>query len=191
MTEPTAEPLTLGKHYKLRPGVEADHDLVRDSWRRTYTGPWSDFIMAPTFDQSFRSMKAGIDRALATSDLLVACAADDEAQVLGWICYRTDSVLHYLHVKSGFRRSELAAMGISGSLGKALFEAAMGVGCARAWCTFMHTAHIATGLTPRKRKSDGRVDREHRVPTWWIYGCRLHFSPLLLLLDRDERKDPA
>jgi GNAT superfamily N-acetyltransferase len=165
-------PLVVGQDYRLRPpATEADVHLVRDSWRRSYSGPWSDFASSPNFDAFMRGQTTAMDLALASSEVVIACAPDCDDQILGWICFRrAEPVLHYVFVKSDFRGH---------GLGSALFDAAFGREAQRVYTTHVHTVTVRTQLVARKRR-DGRLDRDRPVPTWRLFGRRLCFQPWLI-----------
>jgi|1185.fasta_scaffold518409_1 GNAT superfamily N-acetyltransferase len=164
------EPLVVGRDYRLRAFVEADRQLVRDSWRRSYSGPWSDFARAPTFDAFMRGQSAAMDHALASSEAVIACAPDLDDQILGWICFRRPDVLHYLFVKTDFRGH---------GLGGALFAEAFPPSVERIYSTHIHTIRTPTRLVVRKL-GDDRIDRDHPVPAWFLFGRRLTFSPWMI-----------
>ena len=162
--------LVEGEHYRTRPGKAEDTALICDAWRRSYSGPWSDFAGSPDLETYKRTQAMAIDLALASSEVLVACDPTDEDVVIGWICFRRPNVLHYVHVKHDFRGN---------GLGRALFEAAFGAGVARVYATHVHTVTYRTTLTTR-RSSDGSIDRERPVPVWRAFGARVHFSPWMV-----------
>ena len=102
-------------HY--RPVEAADAPWIYSSWLRTY-------------ERSVRARDAGaaywdghhaaVAAVLQNPDArgIVAVVPESPGTILGWIVYEPN-VLHYLHVKDGFRRA---------GLGRALLQGAMPVG---------------------------------------------------------------
>lgn len=85
----------------------SERNFVIDSWLRSYEKSEFAHVVGRRYVLEHR---ACILRALdATSVVtLLACDLDDPDLVLGFICYEAPSVLHYIYVKSVFRRSGIS-----------------------------------------------------------------------------------
>jgi GNAT superfamily N-acetyltransferase len=175
---PTRNPDAVeGRDYRLRPlasgdGPHSDVALVRNSWRRSYSEPWSDFATSPDLDTYIRAQVKAMDLALASSETLIACGVEHEDDILGWICFRRPNVLHYAFTKEAYRRH---------GLGRALFVAAFGADCKRVYATHVHTLTLPTRLIVR-RDRNGEADYQHPVPAWHMFGARVNYQPWLVLL---------
>lgn len=169
----THERMVRGRDFEIRPGEERDAAFIRDSWRRSYSDPPSDFAIAPDLDTFFRCQKAAIEMALAGGEVLVACDPDPEHAkrvALGWICFKRPNVLHYVYVKEGWK-------GVG--LGRALFDAAFPSSEERIFASHVHTVTATTKLVVRHTKKG--PDHKHPVPSWWMFGRRIQFNPFLVL----------
>lgn len=89
----------------LRPGREGDLPLVYHSWLHTLreASPW-DVLSRTVY---FRGQHAVIENILARAGLVVAALEDDPDQILGY-AVAEPGVLHWVYVKSLFRRYGVA-----------------------------------------------------------------------------------
>jgi hypothetical protein len=122
----------------MGPGDEA---LVRDSWVRTFRyGPLRQGVPEQRY---FTDQRNRISRLLERgAQVLLAINPEDASQVLGWACFEKREgadVLHYLYVKSIFRRD----FGIARRL---LAEAGLGEGL-----VYTHHTHDWLPLAMRLR----------------------------------------
>lgn len=90
--------------------TQADESFIYSSWLKSYknsphTRRWSD----QSYDKYQRSKIASL---LTRSIVIVARPVDWNDGILGWLCYeQTDAkyFLHYIYVKTAYRRNGIAA----------------------------------------------------------------------------------
>lgn len=123
MTEPAAtpEPLTID----IRPASQNDVAWIYSSWLKSYYEHGSNTNSIPPWVYQ-KHHRAIIQRVTSKPGVntLVACPAQNEDQILGWLCAEHDRPLgqftaHFGHVKSEYRRQGImkalvAAFGIDG-----------------------------------------------------------------------------
>lgn len=92
-----------GPPRKIRELREPDHNLVISSWLQSYAdsrqlSPFSKHV-------ALMALHGRIERMVFERPELfcVACAEQDDNQVLGWACIEDDT-LHYLYIKRRFRK---------------------------------------------------------------------------------------
>lgn len=166
--------LTQGRDFAIRLARDSDEALIRDSWRRSYSMPWSDFALSPNLDVYMNAQSMAMDLALASCVVRVACAPDDEDQIIGWIAFHARlPVCHYVYVKDFARGRGIA---------RALWQEAFG-DALLVYATHVHTVTLPTRLVSRQRRDkDGtkRQDHERPVPTWRKFGTKIVFSPWMV-----------
>lgn len=94
----------------LRHDDTGDYEFILNSWLQSYrdgaTG--SQLARRMSADRYFsdEGFKGGIIRALTSGTVTVACDTDDPETIYGWACHDGD-VLHYVYVRSAWRRKGL------------------------------------------------------------------------------------
>lgn len=93
----------------LREMRESDRNLVLSSWIRSFAGRSAD---AKAYDDaahgSFsRDYARVVEALLARSRVLVACLADEQDAVMGWMAWEGDT-LHYVLTKQRWRKLGVA-----------------------------------------------------------------------------------
>lgn len=98
--------MTFPLPHALRLGEPGDRAFVQRSWLCEHRfAPSTRFVENA---QYFADQHALIDDLLETSITLVACGADDPAHIYGFAVYGPGDVVHYVYVKSAYRRLGLA-----------------------------------------------------------------------------------
>lgn len=89
----------------IRPGTEADHGAVMDSWLKNYRSAYTSGLIAPSrWDDVMRvEIQAILDRA----QLLVA-HTEARLSTLGWVCFEAPRLLHYIYVFKPYRERRVA-----------------------------------------------------------------------------------
>jgi hypothetical protein len=99
--------------YRLRTWLpSADEAFVRDSWRRAFSV--EEHRRFPDLREYVRVENDVMSHCLRRSRVVVACAPDDEDQILGWVAYRRMvdarerefALVHYAYVKACFAAPE-------------------------------------------------------------------------------------
>jgi hypothetical protein len=91
---------------KYRPATEGDYGLVVSSWVSSYR-PQIKWLPKPFYDRIYREAVA---KALEKYAVIVACDPSNEDTIMGWCCGdKHQSILHYVFVKSLFRRLGVAS----------------------------------------------------------------------------------
>lgn len=151
--------------FALRKGEPDDLRFVGESWRRHYSD--SNWARCPGGkDEYIATQKQVIATALATSEVLVAYPAEprnEPQQILGWVCYRRPSVVHYVFVKPYYRQQ---------GIGRALLITAL-----PALADLKTKVYVTHGWRPPHGKGDGInavMDRAQRL------GIRLELNPALI-----------
>jgi len=103
----------FSRFVKIRDFVLADEYFVYSSWLKNF---WlcakNDGIRKNIFFEGHHKV---IEKTLKKSSCLIAAHADDHDQIIGWICTEDKNILHYIYVKSPFRRSGIAELLIAES----------------------------------------------------------------------------
>lgn len=92
----------------LRQGRPDDLAFVLDSWLQSYrdNNPEARALPRALFYSMHRRV---VERLLARSLVVVACAKDNPNHILGWAAYETEpGVLHYLYVKAAYRGHDIS-----------------------------------------------------------------------------------
>lgn len=97
---------------KIRPALEADVAFIFSTWLRSYR----DSVFAANISTTvyYAEHHKVVEKLLKSSEVYVACAADDISELYGYICaQKVDGILvvHYAYVKHSFRH-----LGIGGQL---------------------------------------------------------------------------
>lgn len=104
---PTDNPVNPDGFVLRKWDAEWDYAFIADSWRRSYDS--AEHTGCPGgLEEYRRTQSAVIATCLGNSEVLVACAPERPQQILGWVCYRAPAVIHYVFVKSYYRRHGLA-----------------------------------------------------------------------------------
>ena len=109
---------------RLRPQRPEDRDFLLSSWLRSCAKSMPSEFRDAYYTSQHRVVSALID----TRAIVVACASDDENQIIGWACGETTggrSVLHWCYVKSAFRGHGVARALVSDVLGQRLVRPVM------------------------------------------------------------------
>lgn len=93
--------------WKIRPSTKEDVSFVMDSWLRSFRkSPYSGVVPRNLYVQVYSEC---IRQLLARgARLMVACNPEAPEQILGFICYESPGVLHYVYVKELYRDSGIA-----------------------------------------------------------------------------------
>lgn len=117
--------------WAIREATPEDHDFVAYSWRRSYDlNGANPLCRCPGgVDEYIRTQRSVIETCLAASRVLVAHPEYPKRrpeQIMGWVCFRSPSVLHYVYTKATFRQLGIA---------KDLCRQAFGGMPTRLWCS--------------------------------------------------------
>lgn len=102
--------------FRIRPAGPPDVPFILNSWLRHYHehGEGARHIPNPVFF-SAQGHHGLVTHLLNTSSVLVACTAEDENAILGWVC-AAPPVLHYVYVKAPFRGLGIGAALLSAAI---------------------------------------------------------------------------
>ena len=94
--------------FKLRPYKESDLNFIRNSWAKSYYkgAEYVDFLSPNEFNEKHRPIREEILNRPNIA-LVVACSANEQDLILGWILVEKPSrgtTLHYLYVKEAFKK---------------------------------------------------------------------------------------
>jgi ribosomal protein S18 acetylase RimI-like enzyme len=103
---------------RVRGYLHEDQACIAWGWLHSYrSSPWARLMHPATYAKTQRVI---IETLLSyaqdekyPTQLLVACSPDDEHQIYGWLCgemQRPRALLHYVWVKSTFRRQGIASL---------------------------------------------------------------------------------
>lgn len=97
--------------YRLRPYKPSDLNFIQNSWASSYY-KGADFVkfMTPReFNQQHRPIRTDILER-PSSACIVACGADNEDLILGWILVEKQEklILHYLYIKEAFKNEGIS-----------------------------------------------------------------------------------
>lgn len=95
---------------QIRTATEADVPFIFSTWLRSYR----DSLFAANISTTvyYAEHHKVVERLLKTSDVYIACASDDIAELYGYICaQKVDGilVLHYCYVKHSYRHLGIGA----------------------------------------------------------------------------------
>lgn len=119
---PTQEPEVLA--IDIRPATGDDVPWIYSSWLKSFREHGSGIVRVPR-ETYYKHQRQRIEKTTSTSGVatIVACAAENNEQILGWLCGAVgiapyDAVFYYGHVKSthrrqGIMRAMVAAFGMS------------------------------------------------------------------------------
>ena len=91
----------------LRPGKAADLNFILSSWLQSYRIGMKNISNAVYYD----NMRPLAMKVLECSSVLIACAPDDEDQILGFVVFRRQydlAIVSYLYVKQSHRKLGIA-----------------------------------------------------------------------------------
>lgn len=94
----------------IRPPVDDDWPLIRDSWRKSYReGGSINWVHHRDYNHELDGV---IQRAVDSDGVsfLVAAAEDDESFVWGWACIEKPDLAHYCYTKRSARRHGIASL---------------------------------------------------------------------------------
>lgn len=91
---------------KIRQGTETDWPHIVITWLKSFArSDFARYINVSIYRQNHKRL---IQKFVETSDIILACAEDDETFIFGYVIYEFDRtagvIVHYLHVKPKFRR---------------------------------------------------------------------------------------
>lgn len=129
-------------HVSYRPMTADDEAFVYASWLRSVRNesPAYAMVMDAVFFPAHHVM---VERCFESSEVIMACLVDDPSVLIGFACgvsspRPSGAVLHYVYVKSAFRR-----MGIAAAMLKALrIDPSEG-------CTVTHWTRFCTQIRQR------------------------------------------
>jgi len=88
----------------LRVGTNADVPFITNSWLKSYRS--ADFVRAMPDQQYYHFQHKLLEELLPESVVKVACNAERNDQILGWICAQPTTealIVHFVYVKQPFR----------------------------------------------------------------------------------------
>lgn len=97
----------------IRPVVPDDRRFVIGSWLDSYYQPLDPKRKAPELWHipkyvAYGHLEMVIYKLLDRATTLVAVNSEDEHQLFGFICFNAPNILHYIYVKSTFRKFGIA-----------------------------------------------------------------------------------
>ena len=99
---------------KMRLATEDDIGFIFNSWLKSYRNSY--FAKPISNTVYFAEHHKVIEKLAKTSQILIACNKEDEAQIYGYVCAeKVDGifVIHYAYVKQPFRRLGIAKLLLS------------------------------------------------------------------------------
>lgn len=153
-----SERLVAWRDFGMREPLSTDVHFIRDSWRRSYER--SRFARTPDLGSWMYASRRAISEAIDTSRLVVAYDLEDERRILGWVCARPPSILHYVFVK------DLQGTARGRGVGRALLNELLPPwpDSHTGFLTFLHPLFVHRG----------------EAGDWRFLGRQWRFSPLLI-----------
>jgi hypothetical protein len=96
--------MKLPVHY--RDAVATDLPFIMNSWLRSWRD--SDFAKLMKNEVFYENYEPFIKGILQRANVLVACSVDDPDQIFGYIVYENPQIVHYVYVKTVYKKLGLA-----------------------------------------------------------------------------------
>lgn len=153
--------MTFPLPHAIRPAVSSDLAMLVHAWTSEHRhSPFARFVRDQEYFPDQRQLVMDL---LATSKTLVACNPDEPKHIFGYICFGPGNSVHWVYVKSAYRRIGLADVLLKAAFpARAEDEALFATQAGRMWSILEPSIYDLRRLHgPDAKWTPGALTRRH------------------------------